>query len=242
MPKKVAYCTGFWCTNIGNAFFSLGVEHVLRQIFGDENVTVVSDYQTYTTGYGKRLYTHKNQLEYLSRLDVDYVVLAGPVLSKYFLTLWSDIIIQLEKRGIRYLILSAGMMKMDQKSLIACREFFKQHPSFVLCSRDRSTLESFGDLAECSYDGICYSFFAPDYYNPCGIDAKYITFNFDKTAEPVISIDDDETPDSFEFEGKWFQIKNNWLFSNIAAKTGRLSDALIYLSSFFPRKKAGRNR
>ena len=40
---KVAYCTGFWCTNIGNGFFSLGVEHVLKKILGAENVTVVSD-------------------------------------------------------------------------------------------------------------------------------------------------------------------------------------------------------
>ena len=46
---KVACCTGFWCTNIGNGFFSLGVEYVLKKILGAENVTVVSDYQTYTT-------------------------------------------------------------------------------------------------------------------------------------------------------------------------------------------------
>ena len=38
---KVAYCTGFWCTNIGNGFFSLGVEYVLKKILGAENVTVV---------------------------------------------------------------------------------------------------------------------------------------------------------------------------------------------------------
>ena len=82
---KVAYCTGFWCTNIGNGFFSLGVEYVLKKILGAENVTVVSDYQTYTTSYGKRLYPHKNQLEYIAKLDVDYIVLAGPVISKYFL-------------------------------------------------------------------------------------------------------------------------------------------------------------
>lgn len=84
MSVKVAYSTGFWSTNIGNAFFSLGVEYVLKQILGDKNVTVISDYQTYTTGYGKRLYTHENQLEYISKLDIDYLVIAGPVISKFF--------------------------------------------------------------------------------------------------------------------------------------------------------------
>lgn len=99
---KVAYCTGFWCTNIGNGFFSLGVEYVLKKILGAENVTVVSDYQTYTTSYGKRLYPHKNQLEYIAKLDVDYIVLAGPVISKYFLPLWKDILLEL-KRTWRWL-------------------------------------------------------------------------------------------------------------------------------------------
>ena len=88
---KVAYCTGFWCTNFGNGFFSLGVEYVLKKILGAENVTVVSDYQTYTTSYGKRLYPHKNQLEYIAKLDGDYIVLACPVISKYFLLLGKDI-------------------------------------------------------------------------------------------------------------------------------------------------------
>ena len=92
---KVAYCTGFWCTNIGNGFFSLGVEHVLKKVLGEKNVSVVSDFQTYTTSYGKRLYVDQNQLEYISALDVDYVVLAGPVISKYFLGLWKDILLKL---------------------------------------------------------------------------------------------------------------------------------------------------
>ena len=100
---KVAYCTGFWCTNIGNGFFSLGVEHVLRKVFGAENVTVVSDYQTYTNAIGKRLYPDKKQLEYIADLDVDMVVLAGPVLSRYFLQLWKDILLKLQARGVRYI-------------------------------------------------------------------------------------------------------------------------------------------
>ena len=56
---KVAYCTGFWCTNVGNGFFSMGVEYALKKCLGEKNVTVVSDFQTYTTSYGKRLYPDK---------------------------------------------------------------------------------------------------------------------------------------------------------------------------------------
>lgn len=237
MSKRVAYCTGFWCTNIGNAFFSLGVEYVLKRVLGEENVTIVSDYQTYTTGYGKRLYPDKNQLEYLSKLDVDFLVLAGPVLSKYFLNLWQDILIKLENRGIRYIILSAGMMKMTEESLSECRDFFQCHPPYVLTSRERETFEAFGEFADHAYDGICFSFFTPDYYIPSGLDEKYITLNFDKINEPLIWTDGKADQEAFEFEGNAFHVKHTGLFAKIAAKTDRFSDALIYATSMLPQKK-----
>ncbi len=237
MPKKAAYCTGFWCTNIGNAFFSLGVEYVLKRILGDENVTVVSDYQTYTTGYGKRLYPDRNQLNYISKLNVDYLVLAGPVLSKYFLMLWKDILIDLEKRGVRLIILSAGMMKMTEDSLKECQTFFEQHPLFILSSRDHKTYEAFGKYAEHAYDGICFSFFTPDYYHSAPITEKFITMNFDKIQEPKVWMDENKEPDSFEFDGLQWHVKHEGVLTKTAMKTDRFSDALIYIASILPQKK-----
>ena len=238
MPARVAYCTGFWCTNIGNAFFSLGVEHVLRQILGGDKVTVVSDYQTYTTGYGKRLYPTKQQLEYISTLDVDYVVLAGPVLSKYFLELWKDILVKLEKRGVRYIILSAGMMKMTEEALAECKAFFEKHPPYALVSREHGTYDVFGKYADHAYDGVCFSFFAPDYYTPAAMgEKKRITMNFDKINEPEVQIISDEQSAAFSFEGKQFAVKHTGLFTKVAAKTDRFSDAIIYATSFLPQKK-----
>ena len=237
MSVRVAYCTGFWCTNVGNAFFGLGVEHVLKKILGEENVTIVSDLQTYTTGYGKRLHIHKNQLEYISKLKVDYIVLAGPVLSRFFLELWKEIIEKLERRGIRYIILSAGMMKMNSDTLSECQAFFKQHPPYILASRDRETFDNFANYAEKSYDGICFSFYAPDYYRPCGIEEQYVTLNFDKISEPKIWANDDSDDSAFAFEGKSFHVKYTGLFSKISAKTDRFSDALIYATSLLPQRK-----
>lgn len=236
MPTRVAYCTGFWCTNIGNAFFSLGVEYVLKQILGKENVTVVSDYQTYTTSYGKRLYPHKNQLEYITKLDVDLVIFAGPVLSKYFLPLWEDILLKLEKRGVKYGFLSAGMMKMNEEALQQCKEFFSQHPPYILSSRERKTFDTFGNYAIHAYDGICFAFFAPDYYTPCKmIGGKNIVLNFDKISEPEITIG---KTGAFELEKDIkFDVRQTGLFNKFATKTDRFSDALIYIQSVFPQKK-----
>lgn len=239
MGKRVAYCTGFWCTNIGNAFFSMGVEYALKHVLGDENVTVVSDLQTYTTGYGKRLYVHKNQLEYISKLKVDYVVLAGPVISKYFLDLWREILVSLEQRGIRYIILSAGMMKMTDEALKECCEFFEKHPPYIISSREQSTYDAFAKYADHAYNGICFSFFAPDYYSPSPIDLEYFTLNFDKICEPQITRDDlsVDDPDSFEFENGIYHVKNTSLITRLAYKTDRFSDALIYAASILPQKK-----
>ena len=237
MAVRVAYSTGFWCTNVGNAFYSLGVEYVLKNILGDENVSVVSDYQTYTTAYGSRLFPSKKQLNYLTKLDVDYLVLAGPVLSKYFLGLWEDILVELESKGVRYIILSAGMMKMNEESVKACSEFFAKHPPYILTSRDKETFDTFGKYADNAYDGFCFSFFAPDYFHPAKISEKFFTMNFDKISEPFLSVDELHGAKSFELCGKTYYYKQVGLLPKLASNTDRFSDALIYLSSVFPQRK-----
>ena len=239
---KVAYCTGFWCTNIGNGFFSMGVEHVLKKILGEKNVTVVSDLQTYTTSYGKRLYVDENQLEYISALDVDYVVLAGPVLSKYFLGLWTDILLKLRQRGIGYIILSAGEMKMTEEARQEIREFFKECPPYALSSRDENVFHKYGTYARHAYNGICFSFFTPDCYSPAGLSGigSYAVYNFDKIDEPEIWKDNGENKEStrqFEYEGDTYKIAYPKLLTTLSAKTDRFTDALIYALSIFPAKR-----
>lgn len=237
MACKVAYCSGFWCTNIGNAFFGLGVEYALKKILGEEKVTIVSDYQTYTTGYGRRLYPSKNQLEYISQLDIDYLVLAGPVLSKYFLKLWKDILIKLQKRGVGYIILSAGMMKMTDESKLECRNFFKKYPPFVLLTRDYQTYDEFGKYAVNAFPGICFSFFVSEYYHPCKMKDKFIVMNFDKSREPSIRVSSHDIGNSFLFNSKYYQIKQTGMLSNTTSKTDRFSDAIVYATSVLPQKK-----
>lgn len=239
---KVAYCTGFWCTNIGNGFFSLGVEHVLKKVLGEKNVTVVSDFQTYTTSYGKRLYVDQNQLEYISALDVDYVVLAGPVISKYFLGLWKDILLKLKARGIGYIILSAGAMKMNDTARREIKAFFKECPPYVISSRDESVYTEFGAYAKHAYNGICFSFFTPDCYSPAGMSglSPYVVYNFDKIDEPEIWKDNGDgkaSAQQFEYEGSTYKIAYPKWLTALSAKTDRFTDALIYAMSILPAKK-----
>lgn len=239
---KVAYCTGFWCTNIGNGFFSLGVEYLLKKVLGENQVTVVSDYQTYTTSYGKRLYPDKKQLEYIKDLDVDYVVLAGPVLSKYFLMLWKDILVELQQRGIGYILLSAGTMKLPDDAKNEIKKFFKQYPPFILSSRDTSVYNEFGEYAIHAYDGICCSFFVSDLYTPATMKnaGEYIICNFDKLGEPKIwkdCNDNQKYSRQFVFKDEKYNIAFPKIITKSMAKTDRFTDALIYAMSVLPAPK-----
>ena len=239
---KVAYCTGFWCTNIGNGFFSMGVEYALRKILGEKNVTVVSDLQTYTTGYGKRLYTHKNQLEFISSLDVDYVVLAGPIISRFFLGLWKDILLKLRQRGIGYMILSAGIMKLPEQDRQEICEFFRECPPYAFSSRDRAAYDAFGAYAAHAYDGICFSFFTPDCYAPASLSGlgPYAVYNFDKISEPDIRKENaDGKPCSreFSYDGDTYKVYYPKWLTAVSAKTDRFTDALSYAMSIFPARK-----
>lgn len=239
---KVAYCTGFWCTNIGNSFFSMGVEYVLKKILGNEQVTVVSDYQTYTTSYGKRLYPSEKQLEYIQYLDVDFLVLAGPVISRYFLTLWKSVLLSLKARGVGYILLSAGTMKMTPESEQEIKNFFMECPPYILSSRDSHVYRQFGKYAVHAYDGICFSFFTPDVFYPASMSelGDYIISNFDKMGEPKIWVDEGNgLPCSrcFNFDGVDYKILYPRILTHLMSNTDRFTDAMIYALSILPARK-----
>ena len=239
MQMKVAYCTGFWCTNIGNGFFSLGVEYVLRKVFGAENVIVVSDYQTYTNAIGKRLYPDKKQLEYIADLDVDMVVLAGPVLSRYFLLLWKDTLLKLQAKGVRYMLLSTGIMKLNNQETDEMRIFFKQCPPYLLMSRERKTFDMFADQCDNAYDGICFSFFTPEVNPKVAITSRtpYLVMNFDKIGEPKLwcgNTSNKKADRFFMLNGQEFHLKYPAFYADHALKTDRFTDALVYVMSLLP--------
>ena len=52
--KKVAYIGGCWSTNVGNGFFNLGADYVLKQVFGTENVNMVMDQSAFTPGWKRK--------------------------------------------------------------------------------------------------------------------------------------------------------------------------------------------
>jgi hypothetical protein len=239
VDKKVAYIGGCWSTNIGNAFFNLGADYVLKQVFGDENVFMVADHSAFAPLWKASKGNIPYSINYWKHLDVDYVVLLGPILGKQFLPVWKDTLDTLKLRGIRYMILSAGMMKYTDEDIAETKAYFNENPPYLITTRDRTMYETFKDSVKNIYDGVCFAFFVPNYYKPVGTDlGKTIAVNFDKIDEPYIYIDNPKNKYKveFDFEEHHFgmQFKN---LSKIGLRTDRFTDALVYLASPLPRGK-----
>lgn len=234
---KVAYTAGYWSTNIGNAFYNMGADYVLRQVFGNDNVYMVFDQSAYIPGQRTRNGNIKYALNYWEHINVEYVVLLGPVLSQNFLPIWKNTLDELKKRRIKYMILSAGMMKYNDTILKQIKEYFSENPPFVITTRDRDTYDEFKDVVPNIYDGICFSFFLPDCYKPISTDlGQTMAFNFDKIDEPYIYMDDlpANIDRQFEFNGHIYGLKLKKL-DKISLKTDRFTDALVYMKSPLPR-------
>lgn len=237
IDKKVAYIGGCWSTNIGNAFFNLGADYVLKQVFGPDNVFMVADQSAFTPNWRTITGNIPWAVNYWEHLNVDYIALLGPILGKKFLPVWKETLDNLKKRGIKYMILSAGMMKYNDEVIAETKKYFKENPPFLITTRDRTMYETFKDCVPNIYDGICFAFFVPNYYKPVSTDfGKTIAINFDKIDEPFIYVDEphDDCKVEFDFEGHHFGMKFKGL-SKIGLRTDRFTDALIYAASPLPR-------
>ena len=233
--KRVACINGYWSTNIGNAFFNLGAEYVLKQVFGEDNVHMIFD----QTAYINRGTNIQNAINYYAHLNVDYVVLLGPVLTRSFLNIWKETLDILRRRGIGYMILSAGTMKIDEPAIKEIKAYFAENPPYVVTTRDRETYDEFKDCVPRIYDGICFAFFGPDCYKPVSTDLQPVmAVNFDKIDEPDIYLDEETDADiQFSFKEHKIGLKFRGILTQCMRKTDRFTDALVYLMSLLPRRK-----
>jgi Polysaccharide pyruvyl transferase. len=233
--KNIAYVGGYWAPNIGNAFFNLGAEYVLRQAFPESNINMIYDQPGYLTFWNRKKGNPPNSLEFIKTINVDNLVILGPCITKSFLALWEDTIKHLVKKGTKYMILSAGMMHYDDDTLNKCKKFFEKYPPSVFITRDVETYDEFKDVIKNSYCGIDLAFFLPDVYKPIETDLKpYIVLNFDKIPEPSIEETYQENNSIFCLEDKKYKFAFSGLEKKIASRTDRFTDAYIYLKSILP--------
>ena len=226
MPR-VALVSGFWGQNIGNAFFNVGGRFILEQVFGAGNVNFIQDQPAYRTFHDQSKGNPRNDLNLLRYLDVDVVVLQGPMLTVNFRHIWADAFAEYRRRNIQVILLGAGLFKFSDQEIRAAREFVREFPPIVISTRDRDTFEAIKDCAPHTYCGIDSAFFAPDVCAALPLTIEpYIVLNFDRFPEPTIGEGEAANPDGQRIRNirwkehrwtlatarlqQWFATKGKW--------------------------------
>ena len=179
---------GFWGQNIGNAFFNVGGKWILENTFGPR-VSEIQDQPAYRTFHRKHSGNPPKDFGLLKHLATDYVVLQGPMLTTSFRAIWEPTFKALKQRGVKIILISAGLFRYTPEEIEAARSFLKDYPPDVLSTRDARTYEHVHDLSPLSYSGIDSAFFWPRAYEPVKLEIDpYITVNFDQYPEPNIVV------------------------------------------------------
>lgn len=183
---KVAYIGGSWSSNIGNAYYNLGTEALLKSIEGLE-VFFIPDPPQWKA-------PTENDFDLIGHLKVDYVILTGPCLNLKLEKIFRRTFDLLKKRGVKIGFLSAGMSLYDEGEARKVSEFLNKYEVSFIFSRDHETYNFFKEEMKSTfvYDGICNSMFLDEAVAVPEIDiGEYYVFNFDHTNEPVIGIGED---------------------------------------------------
>ncbi|SKB07321.1 polysaccharide pyruvyl transferase family protein [Aeromicrobium choanae] len=220
----VALVSGFWGQNIGNAFFNMGGRWILDQVYGEGAVAFIQDQPGYRTFHDASKGNPANDIEFLKYLDVERMVLQGPVLSQHIGRLWGPTLSALTARGGRYALLGAAFFKFTDVELNAARQFLTEFPPEFIVTRDgrsHDILASWG-LDAPLHNGLDSAFFAPKSYTPIrttGLD--YYTFNFDRYPEPTIEIGapTQDAEVQFEADGATWSLRTPSMTSKLAHRS-----------------------
>ena len=139
MTKSIIYSGGFWSTNIGNAFFDEGIKYIFNNVFSNHNFSFASEQpeNAWLTSFDKS----KNKFDYLSKINVDYAVIAGPLFTESFQSLWMNTLQKLQLKRTKIVFLSSGFSKYSDTEVITTIEALKSIKPYAICTRDRFTFD-----------------------------------------------------------------------------------------------------
>jgi len=209
MTVKVALVSGFWAQNIGNAYFNVGGKWILEQVFGSDNVQFIQDQPAYRTFYPQHKGAPSNYARVLDRVDVDYVVLQGPMLTSTFKDIWGPTFKEYKRRGIKVILLGAAFFKYTPKEIEDVKVFLDQYPPALISTRDSETYNIVKNWVPRTHDGIDSAFFVPKAFEPIAFVGDYMALNFDRFPEPTITLGDASVSGAhnFQYNGMEWSLK-----------------------------------
>lgn len=188
---RIALVGGQWAQNVGNAFFNLGGEYVLRRVFGQDSVGFFQDQPNYRTLHNKMKGNPDNYVDMVCDLDIDYLVLQGPVLNSWMAVSWERTFAALRERGVKVILLSCAFFKFRESEIASVKRLLEKYPPALISTRDPKTFEIIKNWIPDvpKYNGIDSGFFLPRCVAPFSVREgfRYIAMNFDRYPEPTIS-------------------------------------------------------
>lgn len=206
--KNVLLVGGYYATNIGNAFYEMGIKHVLESIEGI-CVHKASDIQD----FGWDMYNSKSSSSFnpcCSFKNIDYLILTGPAISEYTLRRWTPLFNHCNQTNTKVMFVSAGGDVYDSDELSITRSILSGIHPYALISRDHYTYEHYNDVFDLAFDGICFASFIPEFFRPYAFDTEpYVVVNFETYVDPRFVKANDSDLDTFFFDGEKWKILGN---------------------------------
>lgn len=184
---KVALVAGFWGQNIGNAFFNLGGEAALRQAGHD--VYLVQDQPAYWTFRNESKGSYERRWSVVANLDVDLLVLQGPLFTRNFDRIWLEDLVALRDRGVQWAVISGAFRSYTEDEVAALRRVAAVAPPRLIVTRDDVSARLLRHAGFSVVSGIDSAFYLPKAVTPAPLETgePYITLNFDHYVEPIIN-------------------------------------------------------
>lgn len=203
---NIGIYTGYWSTNIGNSFFQLGAEFVLRKAFPKANIFPIADESGYIN---PRAGNPKNSYNPIWAQELDYAVILGPFVRPETNKIVLPTLQNLKKRGVKILAMGVGMMDYTNSTIEESKQILKEIDPDIFITRDRETYDAFASSTRNAYDGIDLGFFSSDVYHGTGISGKYVTLNFDQLPEPKIQKPKNNDQFNFDLAGSKYGLNFN---------------------------------
>lgn len=183
---------GGW-SNIGNAFYELGIYYALKESTEDLDI-VRSPYLTHNK-------FDVNDFRLASLTSGDILVIPGPVFSENIFDQYASLADGATEKGVKLAFLSSGGNQYDKKEYQKSKEFLQKYNPYILVTRDSQTYDNYAEFAKYAYDGVDFAFFSSDFAPGVEIAnySPFITMVFDKMPEPDIHLNGylSENPDTY---------------------------------------------
>ena len=176
---KIAYIGGFWATNIGNAFYNIGILWLLRNVYGIDNVYFIPDPPQW-------FWNTKINYDLISKLNVDLVIISGPCFNFKIKKVYEDIFNNLKKKQISVGFVSVGASAYSSNETEYVKKFLNQYDVRFIITRDYETYRLYNEYQCQVYNGLCGSMFLNEALSLPNIEDKYVVYAFDFHNEPYM--------------------------------------------------------